>query len=59
MEWKPIYDFFMLNMFRNTDEELQNLGMTPDDIIRFRDFEKMQDSSVEVGKQNSKISSFL
>ena len=51
--WTPQYGFNMLNLFQNTDEELKILGMTPDDIIHFREYGKMHTSSLDSEKQNN------
>ena len=41
IHWTPDYDFAMLSMMQQfTDKELENLGLRPQDIIKYSAYEK-------------------
>ncbi len=47
INWNPDYDFAMLSMMQPfTDEELENLGMSPQDIIKYRAYEKRNEEKM-------------
>ena len=47
INWTPDYDFAMLSMMQQfTDTELETLGMRPQDIIKYRAYEKRNEEKM-------------
>ena len=47
INWTPDYDFAMLSMMQQfTAKELENLGMSPQDIIDYRAYEKRNEEKM-------------
>lgn len=46
-EWYTEYNYVHLEFFDDTDEQLLSIGMTADDVAKFREWQKKHNSEPE------------